>query len=299
MNTEIATLPEIHPGVLADIVLAGDLSKLKPAEKVEYYIAFCARVGLDPATQPFAILKLNGKEKLYCDRGGCAQLNAKHHVTHKIVAREIVNECYVVTAQASKPDGRATESIGAVPIKGMAGEGLCNAMMKAETKAKRRSTLDLLGLGMLDESEVASIPGSSKLDLSAAAGGGSVSTDMASSPSPANSGAGASGGPSAADHFELVEEHASDFRETRIHFGRHRGLMLAELTPPQVGWLENDWMPRKEVNGPTSVEDLALINALKAYRQWRGSGSLGNKPKGGQASVTVGENKNAVPQGEE
>jgi hypothetical protein len=29
--------------------------------------------------------------------------------------------------------------------------------MKAETKAKRRATLDLLGLGLLDETEVASI----------------------------------------------------------------------------------------------------------------------------------------------
>ena len=32
-------------------------------------------------------------------------------------------------------------------------------------------------------------------------------------------------------------------------------------------------MPKKEVNGPTSVEDLALMNALKAYRAWRGNGA--------------------------
>ena len=62
----------------------------------------------------------------------------------------------------------------------------------------------------------------------------------------------------------------ADFRETRIHFGKNRGLMLSELTPQQVHWYEHDWMPKKEVNGPTSVEDLALIQALKAYRQWRG-----------------------------
>ena len=63
-----------------------------------------------------------------------------------------------------------------------------------------------------------------------------------------------------------------DFRETRIHFGKNRGLMLSELTPQQVHWYETDWMPKKEVNGPTSVEDMALINALKAYRDWRGGG---------------------------
>ena len=72
------------------------------------------------------------------------------------------------------------------------------------------------------------------------------------------------------DFIEHTTE--SDFRETRIHFGKNRGLMLSELTPQQVHWYETDWMPKKEVNGPTSVEDLALMSALKAYRAWRGSG---------------------------
>ena len=70
---------------------------------------------------------------------------------------------------------------------------------------------------------------------------------------------------------DLVELVGHDFRETRIHFGKNRGLMLSELTPQQVHWYETDWMAKKEVNGPTSVEDLALINALKAYRAWRGN----------------------------
>ena len=69
---------------------------------------------------------------------------------------------------------------------------------------------------------------------------------------------------------ETAPTQAGDFRETRIHFGKNRGLMLSELTPQQVHWYEHDWMPKKEVNGPTSVEDLALIQALKSYRQWRG-----------------------------
>ena len=66
-----------------------------------------------------------------------------------------------------------------------------------------------------------------------------------------------------------VRETNTDFRETRIHFGKNRGLMLSELSPQQVHWYETDWMPKKEVNGPTSVEDLALIDALKSYRNWR------------------------------
>ena len=72
---------------------------------------------------------------------------------------------------------------------------------------------------------------------------------------------------------DFVEPARPDFRETRIHFGKNRGLMLSELTPQQVHWYETDWMPKKEVNGPTSVEDLALMNALKSYRAWRGNGT--------------------------
>ena len=37
--------------------------------------------------------------------------------------------------------------------------------MKAETKAKRRATLDLLGLGVLDESEAESIPNATTVAL--------------------------------------------------------------------------------------------------------------------------------------
>ena len=72
---------------------------------------------------------------------------------------------YVVTAQASVNDGRRTESIGAAPIHQLQGEALCNAMMKAETKAKRRATLDLLGLGMMDETELSAEPHKAALNI--------------------------------------------------------------------------------------------------------------------------------------
>lgn len=144
--------------IIESLVINGDVSALTPEQKVIYYKAFCERVGLDPLAQPFKLLKLNGKQVLYCDRSGAQQLNKIHKVSHEIKSREIVSDCYVVTAQASTPDGRKTECIGAVPVLGLKGEALCNAMMKSETKAKRRATLDLLGLGMLDETEVETIP---------------------------------------------------------------------------------------------------------------------------------------------
>jgi len=149
------------------LILQGDLSKLSANDKVRYYNGYCERMGLDPFTKPFDILRLNGKEVLYCTRSGTQQLNKLHKVSHLITSRDTNAEAgvYIVTSKASLPDGRCTESIGAVNIAGLKGEMYANAIMKAETKAKRRATLDLLGLGVLDESEAESIPNATTVAL--------------------------------------------------------------------------------------------------------------------------------------
>ncbi|MEM4167836.1 MAG: hypothetical protein QXZ28_02900 [Candidatus Methanomethylicaceae archaeon] len=144
---------------LLSVVAYGDISKLSPQDKVRYYVMTCNRLGLDPLAQPFQLLKLQGKEVLYCTRAGVQQLTKLHNISHHIVAREFVDDLYIVTARATTPDGRVTESMGVVPVpKNAPGEVRANLLMKAETKAKRRATLDLVGLGWLSEEEVDSIP---------------------------------------------------------------------------------------------------------------------------------------------
>lgn len=152
--------------LVQSLVLNGDLSKMSSDQKVKYYRLFCDRLGLDPLTQPFKILKLNGKEVLYCDRSGAQQLNKIHKVSHEIKSRDFIEAVgvYQVTARASI-ENRFTDSIGAVNVQGLKGEAYANAIMKAETKAKRRATLDLLGLGILDETETETIPGAKTEDL--------------------------------------------------------------------------------------------------------------------------------------
>lgn len=162
METEII---KIESDIIASLVLNGDISKLSQPQKLQYYKGYCDRLGLDPLTQPFKILKLQGKEILYCDRSGGQQLSKLHKVSHEIKSREKMDDLYVVTCRASLPDGRFSESIGAVTIGGLKNDALANAMMKGETKAKRRATLDLLGLGILDETETQTIPGAQIIDI--------------------------------------------------------------------------------------------------------------------------------------
>lgn len=159
----MSDLIKLSSDTMAKLALSGDVGGLNPQEKVQYYSALCQRVGLDPATQPFKLMKLNGRETFYLDRSGAQQLNRVHQISHSITSREFVNGCYVVTARASIGD-RHTDSLGAVATEGLRGEALANATMKAETKAKRRATLDLVGLGMLDETEVETIPNAVKTE---------------------------------------------------------------------------------------------------------------------------------------
>ena len=57
-----------------------------------------------------------------------------------------------------------------MPIQGLKGDDLSNAMMKAVTKAKRRAILSMTGLGFLDESEVGSIQGARVVTVDAGTG---------------------------------------------------------------------------------------------------------------------------------
>jgi hypothetical protein len=54
------------------------------------------------------------------------------------------------------------------------GDALANALMKCETKAKRRVALSLAGLGWLDETEIATIPGARVGEPTGDQGGGDV-----------------------------------------------------------------------------------------------------------------------------
>jgi hypothetical protein len=150
-------VPQIDAAVLEQVVLGGDLSRLTTKCKFDYYASVCKSLGLNQLTQPFAYIKLNGKEVLYAKRDCTDQLRKIHKVSITITSRETHAGVYVVTAKALGLDGRCDESTGAVAIENLRGDNLANAFLKAETKAKRRVTLSICGLGFLDETEIETI----------------------------------------------------------------------------------------------------------------------------------------------
>jgi len=157
MTTALAKKADFE--IIEQVLVTGNLGQLSAEQRVLYYNRLCKSLGVDPYSRPFEYIVLNGKLTLYAKRDCTDQLRAKRGVSIEIKTRELLGEdTYVVTAHAKLPDGREDESIGAVPIAGLKGEARANALMKCETKAKRRVTLSICGLGLLDETEVAAIP---------------------------------------------------------------------------------------------------------------------------------------------
>jgi hypothetical protein len=154
----------VDDATMLQVIAGGDCSRLTPAQRTAYYRARCEAAGLDPRAQPFQFVRMNGKEVLYALKAASDQLAAKHGVRLEIVSQATDDGIRVVTVRAIARDGRQTDEIGAVPVKGLTGEALCNALMKAVTKAKRRAILSLTGLGMLDETEIDSISGAAPVE---------------------------------------------------------------------------------------------------------------------------------------
>ena len=138
------------------VLLGGDLSKLTPQQRVAYYTRTCEPMGLNPLTRPFDYITLNGKLMLYARKDAADQLRAAQH-QHREARHHLPGRLDRRHRAARTAEGRTDADTGVVNKKDMRGD-FGNALMKAVTKAKRRVTLSICGLGMLDETEVETSP---------------------------------------------------------------------------------------------------------------------------------------------
>lgn len=149
--------------IIESVLLKGDLAKLSADERVRYYSAVCRSLGLNPLTQPFAYITLNARLQLYALRACTDQLRKINGVSIEVVSRDVSDGILTVHVRARLPDGRVDEDLGSVSFPDtLRGDARANAELKAVTKAKRRATLSICGLGWLDETEIESIPGGAK-----------------------------------------------------------------------------------------------------------------------------------------
>ena len=169
MTEEIAVYDgNDNAALMEKVLVGGDFSSFTPADRLQYINELCRVARLNPLTRPFQWLTLKGKLVPYATKDCTDQLRLRDNISTTVTAREkIGDDVYLVTALASLPNGRTEESTGVVSLvtetkdgsyHPLRGDEIANAIMKAETKAKRRATLSISGLGMLDETEIETIP---------------------------------------------------------------------------------------------------------------------------------------------
>lgn len=167
-NTEIV-MNQQNLDLLEQVVVNGDLARLSAPQRLDYYRQVCQSMGLNPLSKPFDYINLKGKLTLYAKKDATDQLRKIHGVSIDDVDIQETQNGFRVKVKGHDRDGRSDVEIGCVAKNDMGGN-IQNAEMKAVTKAKRRLTLSLCGLGWLDETEIESIPDARPVIVDAATG---------------------------------------------------------------------------------------------------------------------------------
>jgi hypothetical protein len=135
------------------VLATGNLDGLTEAERVDLYRTTCESLGLNPATRPLEYLRWQGRTVLYIRKEATDQLRRLHGVSLRVTESALHGDLYVVRIEARMGD-RTDEDLGVVPIgRANNAEALANAMMRALSKAKRRVTLSIVGLGWMSQGE--------------------------------------------------------------------------------------------------------------------------------------------------
>ncbi|MCC7369666.1 MAG: hypothetical protein IT306_14650 [Chloroflexi bacterium] len=157
--------PEQAATALAHILATGDLAKLTNEQRVAYYLEQCRSLGLNSLSRPFDWLMLDNKLVLYPNKSCAEQLRRQHQISVRVIRREVVGDLFVCEVEGRRPNGVTDQASKYVPLTGyskergsykLTGEKLANAFAKAETGAKRRLVLSMIGLSSppdLDEME--------------------------------------------------------------------------------------------------------------------------------------------------
>ena len=149
-------------GAIERAILAGNLQSLTEIERLQYNFALCRSLGLNPLTRPIDYIVQDGKMSPYINATGIAQIRAIHGIATKIIDRQTdKTHLHYVTAIATDSKGRSEESTAIISLcdrygKVLLGQKRANKMMSAETKAKRRVTLALVGIPWADGGKVQS-----------------------------------------------------------------------------------------------------------------------------------------------
>ena len=152
--------------LLSEVQASGnDTTRLPTQDKAALLRGLSKALGLNPLSGGVMLLRTGGKETLYVTKVGTDQIAAREKLSRETVCgpevRAIEGKKVVFCqVRARHPDGRSEMSTATLPL-----ADPVNDLMKCETKAKRRATLSVCGLGLLAEDEIETIQGAQKVDV--------------------------------------------------------------------------------------------------------------------------------------
>jgi hypothetical protein len=137
------------------------MMNLNTATEVElnvYKLSVCKALGLDPVLLDFTnmpdAMGYGTNKVLYCKRGAAEVLRKNLGIDIVGLTHQIHEGWIMFTATAKDKSGRQEMAVGACYLQGLVGDRISTAVMTAQTRSIRRVTLQFVGGGILDETEV-------------------------------------------------------------------------------------------------------------------------------------------------
>jgi hypothetical protein len=137
-----------------------DLESLNEQQRQDYIRNVCAHMGVPPELNLVMLTYLDedgdGPRRLvaYAKRGATEIIRNNRGINITDLTNKEIGGSIVFTATAKDNTGRQEMSTGSKWIKDLTGKDLDDAIMTSQTRACRRVTLQFVGAGVLDESEV-------------------------------------------------------------------------------------------------------------------------------------------------
>jgi len=136
-----------------------DLESMNEEQRQQYVRNVCEHMGVPPELNLVMLTYLDeqdGPRRLvaYAKRGATEIIRNNRSINVTELTSKEIGGSIVFTATGKDATGRQEMSTGSRYIKDLVGRELDDAIMTAQTRATRRMTLQFVGAGVLDESEV-------------------------------------------------------------------------------------------------------------------------------------------------
>lgn len=144
---------------LSFVPILGSLEKLSDKERVEYVSRLCTHLGIP---DDLGLIELSWQDSgdgarslaAYIRKGGTEIIRANNGIDIDEMIPCHGPDYVAFSCKAHDKTGRHEIAVGAVSTKGLTGSKVAEAVMWSQTRASRRVTLQFVGGGVHDESEM-------------------------------------------------------------------------------------------------------------------------------------------------